>query len=81
MRATGITCAAPTTGATGELFCRYSTVFSILTREPAESIAFIHDRMPVILAPDIKTDWLNPKYNASEILASAVLDVQYFSVA
>ena len=25
-------------------------VFTILTREPAESIAFIHDRMPVILS-------------------------------
>jgi len=34
-------------------------VFNILPREPAESIAFIHDRMPVILPEGMKTDWLN----------------------
>ncbi len=52
-------------------------VFSILTREPAESIAFIHDRMPVILPRDLVRDWINPKYRAGEILNHAVLDVSH----
>jgi putative SOS response-associated peptidase YedK len=52
-------------------------VFSILTREPASSISFIHDRMPVILTRDMMNDWLNPRYNADEVLRSAVLDVSH----
>lgn len=51
--------------------------FSILTRDPAESIAFIHDRMPVILPPELVGDWLNPEYSAGEILKHAVLDVSH----
>lgn len=31
-------------------------VFTILTRSPADSIAFIHDRMPVILPNEAKSD-------------------------
>jgi len=50
-------------------------VFSILTREPAESIRFIHDRMPVILPSDIAMDWLNTAYRADEILPHANLNV------
>ena len=50
-------------------------VFSILTRDPSESIVHIHDRMPVILPADIARDWLNPKYNANDIVSHAVLDV------
>lgn len=50
-------------------------VFSILTRTPAISIADIHDRMPVILPEDAMQDWLNPNYNASEVLQAAVLNV------
>lgn len=52
-------------------------VFSILTREPASSISFIHDRMPVILPRDMMNDWLNPSFKADEVLRSAVLDVSY----
>lgn len=51
--------------------------FSILTREPADSIAFIHDRMPVILPQELVRDWINPKYDAAEILVHAVLDVAH----
>jgi putative SOS response-associated peptidase YedK len=50
-------------------------VFSILTREPADSIAFIHDRMPVILPHDLVRDWTNPNFRAGEILKHAVLDL------
>lgn len=52
-------------------------VFSILTREPAESISFIHDRMPVILPAGIIADWINPRYKAEEILNEAILNIQY----
>ena len=52
-------------------------VFSILTREPAESIAFIHNRMPVILPRDTLREWLNPNTAAEEILTHTVTDVRY----
>ena len=54
-------------------------VFSILTREPANSIAFIHDRMPIILPRDMMNDWLNPRFKADEVLRSAILDISYNS--
>ena len=50
-------------------------VFSILTREPAEGIAFIHDRMPVILPRDLVADWVDPRRAADELLERAVLSV------
>ena len=49
--------------------------FTILTKTPAESISFIHDRMPVILPKEAMRDWLNPKYRANEVIQSAVTDV------
>ena len=54
-------------------------VFSILTKDPVESIAFIHSRIPVILPKDAMTDWLNPKYNGIEILSSAVSDMRFLA--
>ena len=50
---------------------------TILTCEPADQIAFIHNRMPVILPADAIKDWLNIRYNATEILKSADLSVAY----
>lgn len=52
-------------------------VFSVLTKSPAESIAFIHDRMPVILPQEVMADWLNPRYRGDEVLRSAVGDMAY----
>lgn len=52
-------------------------VFSILTKEPVESIAFIHNRMPVILPNDAMQDWLNPKYNGIEILQTSIQDMRF----
>ncbi len=49
--------------------------FVILTRDPADSIAFIHDRMPVILPPGRVADWTNPQCSADDILSRAVLAV------
>ena len=51
--------------------------FSVLTKEPMESIAFIHNRMPVILPRDVMSDWLNPRFNGIEILNAAVGDMKY----
>ena len=55
-------------------------VFAILTREPAKNISFIHDRMPVILPTDRISDWINPKYDAGDLIRNAILDVRYESV-
>lgn len=52
-------------------------VFSILTREPAEQIAFIHDRMPVILPDAAKGDWLDARNSTEELLRDASLDMAY----
>ena len=51
--------------------------FVILTRPPADSIAFIHDRMPVILPPERVADWTDPRRDAGDILAQAVLAVAH----
>lgn len=52
-------------------------VFTILTREPALNIAFIHDRMPMILPEDATCDWLNLRYKADEVLKAAALDIDF----
>lgn len=52
-------------------------VFSILTRVPADSIQFIHNRMPVLLPREAVRDWLNTNYRAEEVLNRAVLNISY----
>ena len=52
-------------------------VFTVLTRAPADEIAMIHDRMPVILPREALSDWLNPKYSADEILKAALMEMTY----
>ena len=56
-------------------------VFTVLTRSAADSIAFIHERMPVILPGEAATDWLNPKYHGEEILQAAMTQMRYVSVS
>ena len=56
-----------------------SAVFSVLTKEPVEPIAFIHHRMPVILHKEAMSDWLNPRYKGIEILNAAVGDIRFDS--
>ena len=56
-------------------------VFSILTKEPVESISFIHNRMPVILPEEIILDWLNPQYHGQEILNAALLNMSFSKVS
>ena len=50
---------------------------TILTREPAESIAFIHNRMPVILPTEAADDWLNVRYAATDVLKAAQTEMEY----
>ena len=50
---------------------------TILTREPIESIAFIHNRMPVILPAEVVRDWLNIRYDAVDVLKAAQENMQY----
>lgn len=53
--------------------------FVVLTRPPGESIAFIHDRMPVILPKERIDDWINPKADPDQIIRHALDDVIYDS--
>lgn len=61
------------------VYCREGNraACAILTREPAESIAFIHNRMPVILPAGAARDWLNIRYDAAEVLKRAQVDMEY----
>ena len=52
-------------------------VFSILTKDPVESIAFIHNRMPVILPNESMRDWLNPRFYGAEIIKAAIYDMTF----
>lgn len=52
-------------------------VFTILTRDAAEGIAFIHERMPVILRNSAAADWLNPQYHGDDILKAAMTQMQF----
>lgn len=56
-------------------------VFSILTKEPVESISFIHNRMPVILPEEILQDWLNPNIQGQEILNAALQNMFFARVS
>jgi putative SOS response-associated peptidase YedK len=52
-------------------------VCTILTRDPAAEISFIHNRMPVILPAEAVSDWLNIRYDATDVLRSAMLNMEY----
>ena len=56
-------------------------VFAILTRAPSEAVAFLHDRMPVLLPRELTGDWLDPRRDADELLAHAIDDVRPERVA
>ena len=45
--------------------------FVILTRDPGESVSFLHDRMPVILPRECFAGWLNPACSAHDMLQRA----------
>ena len=52
-------------------------VCSILTREPAEEIAFIHDRMPVIFTENTCGAWLDRDSDPEEILQRSAEDMAF----
>ena len=50
-------------------------VFTVLTREPGESVRFLHDRMPVILPADRIRSWIDPENRPEEILGAALTEM------
>lgn len=54
--------------------------FVVLTRNAAPEIAFIHDRMPVILSPEDCDEWLSPAANVTALLSRARDDVDCLAV-
>nr|MBR4281911.1 SOS response-associated peptidase [Clostridia bacterium] len=55
-------------------------VCTILTRDAAECIAHIHHRMPVILPVEAIPDWLNPRYDARDVLRVAQSNMNFIPV-
>lgn len=55
-------------------------VFTVLTREPAESIRFIHDRMPLILGREQINAWMDPERDPGDVVRYALTDM-YFEKA
>lgn len=52
-------------------------VFTILTRDAAPGIAFIHPRMPIILPASHASVWLDHSNEAEEIVRAALSDMEY----
>lgn len=51
--------------------------FVILTREPGDSIRFIHDRMPLILPESAVGDWIRPSSRPEDFLSLAQTDLLF----
>lgn len=55
--------------------------FTVLTRAAAPGIAFIHDRMPVILSGEWIEPWLQPGQDAIQVLRHAEQTMRYREAA
>ena len=55
--------------------------FVILTREPGESVRFIHDRMPLIPPDEAVRCWIDPKEDPVPLLGLALTDMAYERVS
>ena len=55
--------------------------FVVLTREPADSIRFIHDRMPLLLSEDYLSSWLAPTTNPVGLLQHAITDMTFLRIS
>ena len=55
-------------------------VFVILTREPGETLRFLHDRMPLIMPDELVTEWIRPDRKAEELLPRALTDMDFEKV-
>jgi putative SOS response-associated peptidase YedK len=52
--------------------------FVVLTQTATENIAFIHDRMPLMLPEEAVGDWINPRNsNPSKLLPLALTEMNY----
>ena len=52
--------------------------FVVLTQNAAEDIAFIHDRMPLMLPEEAVDDWINPRNSTpSKLLPLALTAMEY----
>ena len=51
--------------------------FTVLTRDAAPGIAFIHNRMPVIVPPEKQDAWLSQQFTLDELLGDAETDMEY----
>nr|MCR5672586.1 SOS response-associated peptidase [Lachnospiraceae bacterium] len=49
--------------------------FVILTREAADPIRFIHDRMPLIMPEDKVNEWIRPDADPNELIDFALSDM------
>ena len=52
-------------------------VYVILTREPGKEIAFIHDRMPMILPEHLVDDWIRPDGDPDALVEEALDDMVF----
>ena len=55
-------------------------VFTVLTREPGESISFIHDRMPVILGKESAKAWMEQNVDPKDVVKAALTDMYFEKV-
>ena len=51
--------------------------FVVLTKDPGADIAFIHDRMPMILPEHLVDDWIRPDGNPERLIAEALDDMVF----
>ena len=49
--------------------------FVVLTREPGEDIAFIHNRMPLILPYDAIEEWISPEGKPENVIERALTEM------
>ena len=47
-------------------------VFVILTRDAADDIRFIHDRMPLMMPEELVSDWIKPDSDPDVIVKQAL---------
>ena len=50
-------------------------VFTVLTTEPTEELARIHDRMPVILPGTAIGEWIRPETDPNLLLPNRIKDM------
>ena len=53
-------------------------VFVILTRPAAKSLAWMHDRMPVMLSTDKAKEWIQPGTNPDDIMKHCLTETHWY---